>query len=107
MERNRALALEARDLLCRELGVPPPCPDEMLGPMAAIPLPGTPAEPGRSGIWQDPLQVALYQRFQIEAPVTTLPAHPVRFLRISVHLYNSPEQYQRLSKALAELVRGS
>lgn len=107
MERNHALALEARALLCRELGVPPPCPDEMLGPMAAIPLPGTPAEPGRSGICQDPLQVALYQRFKIEAPVTTLPAHPVRFLRISAHLYNSPEQYKRLSRTLAELLKGS
>ncbi len=107
MERNRTLALEARDLLCRELGVPSPCPDEMLGPMAAIPLPGTPAEPGRSGIWQDPLQVALYQRFRIEAPVTTLPANPVRYLRISAHLYNSPEQYRRLGKALAELLKGS
>ena len=44
MVRNHALALQARDLLCRSLRVAAPAPDELLGSMASIPLPA--AAPG-------------------------------------------------------------
>src|SRR5207247_389892 len=39
MRRNRALALQARDILCDALALPHPAPDSMLGSMAAVPLP--------------------------------------------------------------------
>lgn len=104
MARNHALACEARQLLCRALAVPPPCPDAMIGAMAAVPLPSAAENPGGSPNARDPLETALSTRFQIEAPVTTLPTQPVRLLRISAHLYNDPSQYAHLVKALAELL---
>lgn len=39
MERNRVLALRGRDLILRRMGVEDPCPEEMVGSMASIPLP--------------------------------------------------------------------
>ncbi|HMH53977.1 MAG TPA: aminotransferase class V-fold PLP-dependent enzyme, partial [Candidatus Acidoferrum sp.] len=39
MQRNRALALDARDLLCAVAGTPPPCPNEMVGSIASVVLP--------------------------------------------------------------------
>ena len=104
MARNHALASEARRLLCRTLAVSPPCPDAMIGAMAAVPLPNASENPGGSPSARDPLEMALYQQCKIEVPVTTLPASPLRLIRISAHLYNSPSQYAHLAQALAELL---
>jgi isopenicillin-N epimerase len=103
MDRNRALALEARQLLCRALAVPPPSPDTMIGSLAAVPLPGAPAEPDGAGVVRDPLEATLHQRFNIEVPVTALSDPPRRCLRISAHLYNTPAQYTCLARVLKEL----
>jgi len=43
MEQNRAKALLARQLLCETLGVSPPCPAQMIGSMAVVPLPDSEA----------------------------------------------------------------
>jgi len=102
--RNRRLALKARDELCRALGVEPGCPDEMVGSMAALPLP--PGAPGSttSALYTDELQSALLRRFQIEVPIIPWPAPPARLVRISAQVYNRPEQYRRLAAALVELL---
>ncbi len=101
MARNRALALEARRLLGAALGVAPPCPDEMVGALAALPLPegGPPAPPA-----PDPLQDALLERFRIEVPVIAWPAPPRRLLRVSAQLYNDAADYRRLAAALRVLL---
>jgi len=101
MARNRALALTARHQLAEALGVVPPCPDDMIGALAAVPLPDAdrPMPPRR-----DPLQVALFERFQIEVPVIAWPASPRRLLRVSAQFYNTPEQYARLAEALGALL---
>ena len=101
MARNRALALEARQLVCTAAATPPPCPDEMVGSLASIVLPdGPPADIG----WRrpDPLQRRLFDGWGIEVPVMSWPAAPRRLLRISAQLYNRRDHYARLAEALAK-----
>jgi isopenicillin-N epimerase len=99
--RNHNLVLQARDGLCAALGIEPPAPDEMLGAMAALPLPD--AEDGAvpSGWAEDPLADVLRHRWGIEVPVMSWPAPPHRLLRVSAQLYNRPEEYEALAEALS------
>jgi len=104
MARNRALALDARRLLCAAAGTPPPCPDDMVGSIASVRLPDGTAEVG----WRrpDPLQQRLFEDWRIEVPVMSWPAAPRRLVRISAQLYNRPQHYERLAQALGkELTR--
>ena len=100
---NRGLALAARRALCDALDVAPPCPEEMIGSLAAVPLPdGDSVEPP-SPLYNDPLQRTLRERFAIEVPVIAWPAPPRRLIRVSAQLYNRIEQYETLAAALREL----
>jgi len=102
--RNRALALEARALLLGVLDAPPPCPEEMLGALAAVPLPPAgpaSAAPGPLGL--DGLQAVLSAR-GLEVPVFPWPAPPARVLRISAQAYNAPGDYALLASTLGELL---
>ena len=99
MARNRALALEARRMLCAAAGTEPACPDEMIGTLASVILPdGVTTEAG----WRvpDPLKARLYDGNGIEVPIFRWPAPPRRLVRISAQLYNHPEQYVRLADVL-------
>ena len=100
MARNHSLAVRARRILCERLGIPEPCPEDMLGSMASVPLPDSGA-PVRPPLFIDPLQDALLDRFGIEVPVIPWPARPRRLIRVSAQLYNRVEQYERLADALA------
>ena len=105
-ERNRALALEAREILCAALRIAPPCPEPMIGALAAIPLPdGESTGPPKSPLYLDPLQEELLGKFRIEVPVIPWPRPPARVLRISAQVYNAREQYEALAQALKELLR--
>jgi isopenicillin-N epimerase len=106
MARNRALAVEARGLVCETLGVDPPCPDEMVGALAALLLPEGGGVPVAAPFAHDPMQAILYRRFKIEVLITGWPSPPRRLLRFSAHLYNSLPQYSRLADALKELYSG-
>ena len=105
-ERNHALALAARDLLCEQLGVATPAPDGMIGCMASVPLP-LETEPGRvQGIdlYHDPLHASLSE-LGMQVMVTPWPQRPDggpwrRLVRISAAAYNDLEQYRRLAVAL-------
>jgi isopenicillin-N epimerase len=103
MARNHALAVAGRRLLCETLGVAPPCPEEMLGSLAAVRLPDDEGPP-RGFLSTDPLQDLLLDEKSIEVPIFRWPAAPVRWLRISAQLYNSVEQYRFLAQSLAELL---
>lgn len=99
MRRNHDLALRGRDILAHSLGIQPPAPDNMLGSMAALPLPdGTSAS--APSLYGDPLQDLLLERFNIEVPIVPWPAPPKRLIRISAQLYNSADEYERLAEAL-------
>lgn len=98
-KRNHDLALRGRDVLCRALGIDRPAPDGMLGSMAAMPLPRGPDHPPPTR-YHDALQDALVERHGIQVPVWS--GGGTRLFRISAQLYNSPEQYEYLARALVQ-----
>ena len=101
--RNHALAVEGRRILCEALGIAPPCPEEMLGSMAALPLEtGEAAAPADGVPVDDPLERALFDRYRIVVPVFRWPDPPARIVRISAQAYNRAEQYDRLARALRD-----
>jgi isopenicillin-N epimerase len=101
MERNRALALAARRILCAALQIPEPCPEGFIGSLAAVPIPEAPGGAGPKLPFNEyQLQDVLRERHRIEVPLISWPSAPKRLLRISAQLYNSRPQYELLAKAL-------
>jgi isopenicillin-N epimerase len=111
MAANAAMAREGRDVVCSALGVAPSAPVEMLGAMAAIPLPGiAPTEEAARH-----LQDTLLAEERIEVPVFSFPvpaalapggAPSMTILRLSAQRYNRPEEYVALAAALAARLKG-
>ena len=100
MEQNRSLALEARSLLCKKLGLQPPCPDSMIATIATLILPNS----GYAGIplhEPDPLHSRLLES-GIQIPVWSWPSPEGRYIRISAHLHNCIEQYEYLAQVLSD-----
>lgn len=103
-EANRQKALAARALLCARLGTAPPCPDAMVGSMAAVPLPDGFPDPPAPPLFLDPLQDRLLLEHGIEVPVVPWPRPPRRHVRVSAQLYNAPAEYAHLADALEALL---
>jgi isopenicillin-N epimerase len=101
--RNRQLALEARQALAGALEQAPPCPDSMMGSMAALALPDAPGAERPALFGLDPLHAALLER-RFEVPIVLWPAPPRRLVRVSAQLYNDPQQYRRLGRVLTALL---
>ena len=113
MAANHALALAGRDELCAALQISPPAPDDMLGSMAALPIPAemppvphgpTSLDPDET-LPEDPLHDELLARHRIQVPVGAWPPVPgrgphQRLLRISAQRYNDLDDYRRLAAAL-------
>jgi isopenicillin-N epimerase len=99
MRRNHELALRARDVLIDALQIDKPAPDEMLGSLAAVPLPDSQAT---TVSWpnNDPFQDKLFDRYKIEVPINIWPAWPKRVLRVSAQLYNELSEYETLADVL-------
>ena len=95
MQHNRKLAIAGRNLLCDALKISPPCPEEMLGAMAAISLPDGDCES---------LYGKLVNRFSIQVQLQAWPRSPQRILRISAQLYNQLADYEYLANALQEIL---
>jgi isopenicillin-N epimerase len=93
MARNRSVALQVRNSVCRRFHIPLPCPDAMIGSMAVIPFFSGAAAA---------LQTALFERFQIEIPVNAW-GNCERLIRVSVQLYNNRIDYDVLADALTVL----
>ena len=68
--------------------------------MAGFIIPGQP-----STIDSDPLHTRLLDIHGIQVPVIGWASHDRRYLRISAHLYNSIDQYERLAEALKSELR--
>lgn len=101
MERNRALALEARALLLEALGTEAPAPEPMIGSIASVPLPapapGSAAERLSHGELAD-----WFRERGVETWLYPWPAPGGRLLRVSAQLYNAREEYARLSELARE-----
>ena len=105
-ERNHALGLAARDLLCAALGIEAPVPDEMVGCMASVPLPleRRPGQVQGVDLYDDPVHDHLAM-LGMQVMVTPWPQRPDggpwrRLIRISAAAYNDLEQFARLADAL-------
>lgn len=105
MARNRALALSAQELLASALGVARPAPPEMIGSLAAVPLPDhRGALPDNLGAFWHPLQRALFEEHQIEVPIFPFPALPRQVVRVAAQVYNTRAQVEQLCRALGKLL---
>lgn len=93
MAHNHALSRQGRDIICNRLGLEPPAPDAMIGPMAALILPGV-TDP--MALWD-----RLYHHWRIQIPVWPTPGATTS-LRLSAQVYNTPAQYEYLAEALAQ-----
>jgi isopenicillin-N epimerase len=82
------------------LNVEPPCPEDMLGAMATLPLPERFQGRPRQGKI-DVEQLRLYDGFGIEVPFIRV--NERRYFRISAQLYNSLAEYDYLAEALLSL----
>jgi isopenicillin-N epimerase len=104
MTRNHDLALAGRSAICQALGIPQSAPDSMVGSMAAVPLPDGRGEVGKNLL--SPLNGELLEA-GFETLVYPWPEWPKQMLRISAHLYNSLDEYEKLAAVLSELVGGT
>jgi isopenicillin-N epimerase len=109
-DRNRRLALEARDLLCAVTRQPPPVPDEMIGSMASVPLAweDEPASVQGVNLYGDRVHGALLAA-GIQVMVTPWPQRPEglrwrRLVRVSAAAYNDRAQMERLATTLASVL---
>ena len=102
MNANRDLALAARRLLANALEIALPSPDDMIGALAAMPLPPEEGEAIPSPLDVSPLQQRLYDKHKIQLPILSWPQSPNRVLRVSAQRYNQIGEYALLADALAE-----
>lgn len=100
---NHALVLTARRLLCNALGNLPAAPDDMIGSLATVALPGD-ARSDQSSPHVDALEATLSTDYSIDVPVFSFPLEPRRLLRVSAQIYNTEAEYVRLAAALEELL---
>ncbi|RCJ41962.1 penicillin epimerase [Nostoc minutum NIES-26] len=98
MQRNHQLVLQARQLLCEALEVQPPCPEEMIGSMAVVPMPTTLENSDFMSLHDE-----LFDRFGIQVQVMPWQESPRLLVRISAQIYNTRSQYEYLAKVLKEL----
>lgn len=104
MERNRRLALDARRVLCDALGVAPPCPDDMIGTLASVPLAEGRYTFTTTALEFDPLDEVLREQHGFEVPVLAYPPGPASIIRVAAQIYNTLSQYERLAEVLSGLL---
>ncbi len=88
--RLHEAAVAAQGMLCRTLQIPAPCPPEMLGSMAAVPLSDGDAEATHEALF----------RAGFEVPIFPWPAAGKRVLRVSMAAYAALEEVERLAAVL-------
>lgn len=102
-EHNRAMAAWAGRLLCGRWGVRPIAPADMLGSMAAVPLPGRLQRLDEAQT--EALQVELYREHRVEVPLMRFGGQVL--LRVSCQVYNHGAQYERLAGVIEQVEAGA
>jgi isopenicillin-N epimerase len=97
---SRALVSEARERIAAVTGLDPIGTPEWYGTMITMPLPDWVGETPHG--YLHPIQAALWNDYQIEAPVTNWNGR--RHLRVSCHLYNAVADIQRIASALEAIL---
>jgi isopenicillin-N epimerase len=105
MVSNRNLALKARRILCDALNIDIPCPDNMIGTLASLPLPDDKSNYNFKSLYFEPVYKELIEKYNIEAVTMPWPQFPKRILRVSAQLYNSEKQYKFLASALKSILK--
>ncbi|MCU0254136.1 MAG: aminotransferase class V-fold PLP-dependent enzyme [Acidobacteria bacterium] len=101
--RQHALALAARESVARRLGLALPCPAEMVGGMASLPLPAPAPGAAAAGRSWEALEDLLYERHGIESKIFPWENAPGGMLvRLSAATYNTLGEFDRLAEALAQ-----
>lgn len=95
--RNRDLVLQARQIICDQLQLNVPCPDEMISSMASIPLNAVLTGENLSA---QLLQDQLLEQFQIEIPIIPFPSAQDKIMRICAQLYNRIDEYIYLADVM-------
>ena len=103
MEGNHRKVVKARSILCDSLGIEEPCSTDVLGSLAAVPLPVDFAGCEVSVEGARALQDRLFFEFDIEVPVIYWPTLPTLLIRVSAQIYNCVEEYEKLAQALAAM----
>jgi isopenicillin-N epimerase len=92
------LAIEARKMLTKSWGSNILAPEDMIGMLATIELPGNPKEDDKHVV---NLHDRLRDEFHIEIPVIGMNSHT--YVRISCQVYNSMEEYEQLGLAIKKI----
>ncbi len=96
---NHNLAREMRRILAEKWDVEPPAPENMLGSLAALPLPAElPAIETAAKMLHD----ELYDNHKIEVPITMLGGR--LWIRFSAQIFNEPSDYMPLASALPKAI---
>jgi isopenicillin-N epimerase len=100
-DHNRGLAHDMAAELAAQWGTEIAVDPALLGSMATVRLPiGGPATPERASALHD----RLIDRYRVEIPVWAL--GDALWARLSAQIYNEPEDYRRLARAVLELKSG-
>jgi len=104
MRRNHGKAVWAMEYLCEVFDAPAPCPGDMLGSMASVPILPLAEDPKVPGKSIDPIYDRLFHEFAIEVPVISWPSAGRRLVRVSAQAYNSRADYRYLAESLRKVL---
>lgn len=98
MKRNHKLVIKGRAIICEKMGIKEWAPDELTGSITTLKLNSKAVIDEKTGL--DVIQLELFDRFGIEALITTIYPTDNRILRLSAALYNCEDDYVKLGDAL-------
>jgi isopenicillin-N epimerase len=98
--KNRNLILEARQIISNKFQLNLPCPDDLIGSMASLPLNQIFSH---SNLSAELLQNKLLKEFNIEIPLIPFPSSQDKIMRLSAQIYNTIDEYIYLADVMEKL----